>query len=999
MVGTCPKPTYGLTSTVLWDVATIPKSSSGRVSKDVTSLVNTVVARPGWVANNAMAFRLSNSTTTHSISPVFAAVDNALSTALNLSIGWEQKIYDLSVLKTVRQDILDDLAFLGVSGGTPLGAAYAEAARYMLDMQPYVKNGTADFGSGPVYEVHDPRVLNAAKTKFVSPVDTGGCSGNYIFMMSDGEPKDLAGANANTKEITGKTCDGSGAQVSGTAQALNWKCMFDVAKWSLRSDNQIKVPIHTSTVYFGPTSTTNTTIMQNMKNMETIAKQGDGDAFLAGDEAALVAALSKTIKKAVDAGGTIAAPGVAVNQLNRLNHLDQLYYAVFDPKPNSYRWDGNLKRYKLGNGGSAIVDANGIDAVDESTGFFKETSKSFWSVTDDGNKTIEGGAASKLPKPDPSNITDPSHRRMFTYMGALTAKNQTLTPIKLGDTSFDTAAKAAMGISDNEVYTNLMNWYKGYDIPALDDGVVVSTTGAALRQRMGGALHSQPVIANYGYITTDGNTETQNLVQAADPEYQKNVIFMSTLEGTLHAVDAKTGVEKFSFIPGEKLATLKSRYENPTSINPAFGMDLTWTYFRQDADKNGQIGTEDKMYLYGGMRMGGNNYYALDVTNLDSPKLLFAIDGGSTGPYANMGQTWSQPLVTQMKVAGVTKWVLVFGGGYDDTHEVNALNNGTNNKGNQLYIVDAYTGELIWFASGNSSDSANMTVNSMKFSVPTAPNVVDLNLDGIADVIYFGDLGGQVFRADINNYASNASGLVKRVKRLAALGETQTASTTNQRRFYEPPSVALFKDASGTSFATVAQGSGYRSHPLDTQIDEHFYVFFDYDLPRYDLITAEDASLQTLITNTDLVKLDTTSLTVQTNGVDVTGKRGWYVDFPESGEKSLAAALTFKGKLLFSTYTPVVNGSQCSPVIGKTKLYTFCMPYGKLCSSTTSYVKDNVMVGLGGEPQLLIVRDPITGEYKVVVITGTSVDDEIFSDVDSSPKIKPLQKWREKTKK
>lgn len=993
---TCPLPTYSLTSPVVWSLGTLQKSSLGRMSVDVTSLVQTVVNRTGWVGKNAMALRLSNSTTTTNDSAAFSTVDAGLSSAMNLSVSWTKEVHNLKELRTVREDILADLDFLSVEGGTPLGAAYAEASRYMLGMEPYVKNGTADFGNGVTFEVHDPRVLNEAKTQFVSPVETGGCSGNYLFMMSDGEPNDLANVAANSKVITGATCgDDAAADVAGTGKSLNWKCMFDVAGWNLRSDNQIKVPIHSTTVYFGPTSSTNTsanaTIVENIANMKTVAEKGDGDAFQATDESKLVDALTKTIKKAVDAGGTIAAPGVAVNQLNRLNHLDQLYYAVFDPKPNAYRWEGNLKRYKLAADGSAIIDANGNPAVDSSTGFFKETSKSFWSETTDGNKTVEGGAASMLPKPNPSSGTDTDYRQMYTYMGALSTTNAELTKIELGTAAFDTAAKTAMGITDATVYTNLMNWYKGYVIPALD-GSVVSTTGAAERNRIGGALHSQPVVVNYGYTGTLANAE--------NPDNQKNIIFISTLEGTLHAIDAKTGKEKFSFIPGEKLATLNSRYSNPSSTNPEFGMDLTWTFLRQDTDKNGQISTGDKLYLYGGMRMGGDNYYALDVTNLDSPKLLFAIDGGATGPYARMGQTWSQPVVTNIKVAGIIKPVLVFGGGYDPTHEVNALNTGVNNKGNQLYIVDAVTGQLIWYASGSSSDTDATIVSDMKFSVPTAPNVVDVDLDGVADAIYFGDLGGQVFRADVDSKALVNTGVIKRVKLLAKLGETTAGTTSNQRRFYEPPSVALFKDANNVSFATVAQGSGYRSHPLNTQIDEHFYVFFDYDLPRYDLATAADTALQSVISNTDLVKLDLTSTTVQTNGVDVTGKRGWYVDFPESGEKSLAPALTFKNKLLFSTYTPLISGGKCSPVIGKTKLYTFCMPYGKLCTTNTSYIKDNVMVGLGGEPQLMIIKDPTNPDgYKVVLITGTAVDNQIFSDVDVTPKIQPLQKWREKTKK
>ena len=62
----------------------------------------------------------------------------------------------------------------------------------------------------------------------------------------------------------------------------------------------------------------------------------------------------------------MTAAGVAVNQLNRLNHLDQLYYAVFEPKAGYYHWEGNVKRYRLGSNGTVIYDnsATPINAVD-----------------------------------------------------------------------------------------------------------------------------------------------------------------------------------------------------------------------------------------------------------------------------------------------------------------------------------------------------------------------------------------------------------------------------------------------------------------------------------------------------------------------------------------------------------------------------------------------------------------------------------------------------------
>src|SRR5690606_1841589 len=85
---------------------------------------------------------------------------------------------------------------------------------------------------------------------------------------------------------------------------------------------------------------------------------------------------------------SIAAPGVAVNTLNRFQHLDELYYAVFQPVESSF-WEGNLKHYQMVN--QAIHGKNG-PAIDGGTGYFKTTSQSFWSSSVDGADVIKGGA-------------------------------------------------------------------------------------------------------------------------------------------------------------------------------------------------------------------------------------------------------------------------------------------------------------------------------------------------------------------------------------------------------------------------------------------------------------------------------------------------------------------------------------------------------------------------------------------------------------------------------
>jgi len=73
-------------------------------------------------------------------------------------------------------------------------------------------------------------------------------------------------------------------------------------------------------------------------------------------------------------------------------------------------------------------------------------------------------------------------------------------------------------------------------------------------------------------------------------------------------------------------------------------------------------------YLYVGMRRGGKNYYSFDITSKTSPSLKFRIEGGM-GDFAKLGQTWSKPTVTKIRLGSTEKTVLIFGGGYDEDQD------------------------------------------------------------------------------------------------------------------------------------------------------------------------------------------------------------------------------------------------------------------------------------------------------------------------------------------
>ena len=151
---------------------------------------------------------------------------------------------------------------------------------------------------------------------------------------------------------------------------------------------------------------------------------------------------------------------------------------------------------------------------------------------------------------------------------------------------------------------------------------------------------------------------------------------------------------------------------------------VPWIY---DKNKNGIIETpDDHVYIYVSMRRGGNNIYALDVTDRTDPRLLWVIKGG-TGDYTQLGQTWSTINVETIKNGAIPETVLIFGGGYDtaqDTASVRPLLGDTT--GASVYIANATTGARLWSGGSDgvaiADDRKSTRLNSSHVALSRMPS-------------------------------------------------------------------------------------------------------------------------------------------------------------------------------------------------------------------------------------------------------------------------------------
>ncbi len=729
------------------------------------------------------------------------------------------------------------------SGNTPLLETYYESYLYMTGKNRF-------WG--------DKSVASSLKgDTYISPIEHS-CQKSHIIYVTDGEPTQDTSSNATVKTlVTGKNTLYP-ASSCGNGQG---QCLPHLAEYMA---NQDLAPAPTN--FADPTGRKQTVTSHfvgftvNLPLLKNAASAGGGSYYTSNNVSGLTDALKAIIVDITADNTSFAAPSVAVSAYNNLGYRNALYYALFRPAEGA-RWPGNVKRYKLAedtNGNPLIVDKNGDPAIDDSTGFFSKNSSSFWSTVD-GNDVAKGGVAEQLISPATRNVLTWTGTDRTPTAGAGVSGTASLETFETGTSNL---TATLLGASTPAERTRYIDWARGYTINP--DGT--TNTTAPGRQSVADVLHNEPRLIAY---TTD-----EDLVRADTTNSKEQLyMFFGDNEGFIHAIDPVVGtgkgngIEKFAFIPKELLANPGAYYRDAKgSANKRYGMDgliNVWTEY-DPVDTVNKTRSISKAYLYAGMRRGGSNYYSLDVKDINTPKLKWILKGpeqavqgngtvvnatsGFTPGYAKLGRTFSAPSLASIKINGTKTKVLIFSGGYDlDQDYIGDNTRKTDDIGNSLYISDADTGKLLWSASNTGAD---LNLAAMNHSMPASPAVIDVNRDGLADIIYTADLGGQVFRFDIdpNNTGANnlaTGGLI------ASLGG---ATAQENRRFFTTPDVAFIQERGSKPYFTISLGSGFRESPLNVDTNDRFYVLRDQD------VYAKPSTYQT-ITEGDLVDVSGVNLT------------------------------------------------------------------------------------------------------------------------------------------
>ncbi|MDR3028769.1 MAG: pilus assembly protein PilC [Acinetobacter sp.] len=707
---------------------------------------------------------------------------------------------------------------------------------------------------------------------------------------------------------------------------------------------------------------------------------GEGGFYSAQSTADVIESVMKFLDEVKPDFDPVAtgSPSLPKDALNPLRIQPFGYYAAFIPKPqeSTQLWLGNINKYHIYNG--ELYNFDKTKKLILANGSLNKDADGLWTNGMKGQLPLGlGTTAANQPI---VNRTIFTNRKISAVAPYSASDSNTLKKVNV-ETLFGTGTTGLFANDpDKNYWLNLL----GYNISASATGVTLANlpTQPELRQ-VGAIMHSKPVLLTQkGKVTyTSGSIDTTN---------RDDYLLFGSTQGLLHVVDAQTGIEKFAFAPNEMMQNQKAAFLSETSStggknNLFYGVDAPWTAHTQyvaktdgtltvnksdrtsDGSSNQNLALKGLQWVYGGLRMGGKSYYALDLSDLEQPSLKFHIDpenakiykSGSSTPVSvaalsYMGQSWSKPTLAYVKFGGGKKLVMFVGGGYDTGYENESyLQHNTIGGGAGVYMFDANTGDLLWWTSANATEAkgaeayTNTSTNSinMKYSVVSQINAIDRDSDGLVDHLYFGDLRGQTFRVDLNNLATTKADFATRVVRLFYHSDLVNPVP----RFYEMPSFSVHDDGNNRLIGAVAFSSGNRSSPLSgnkVAIFDGIYVVYDKDVTNSNLYQS-NYSLTT--ENVGLASLNGNMAT----GIAIANNSGWKYTFSNisgayKGMNELYAIDDMLYVNVFHRDGAGIGGSCGAGVKGDSYIYQFCLPTGKCPFPTTNVNTPNrIKIGAG----------------------------------------------------
>jgi type IV pilus assembly protein PilY1 len=261
--------------------------------------------------------------------------------------------------------------------------------------------------------------------------------------------------------------------------------------------------------------------------------------------------------------------------------------------------------------------------------------------------------------------------------------------------------------------------------------------------------------------------------------------------------------------------------------------------------------------------------------------------------------------------------------------------------GRGIFVLDATDGSIVWRAGSGGASAGTCTgtpclVSDMTYAVPADVALVNRDFDttGYIDRLYAADLGGNIWRVDLEpaGYAAPASSVGPSTWRMTKFAAVGGSSNTTKRKFFYPPDVVATK-----AFDMVLAATGDREHPLysanNTQsysIVNRFYGFKDLNTGAN--VPSNWTSASEILDDTSDTNTNNPAVSSMTDVTPTianpspaydpnTANSGFYLTFMSAGEKAVNAPLTVGGFTYVGTNTPQVPTSSTCTTLGTARGY------------------------------------------------------------------------------
>lgn len=426
------------------------------------------------------------------------------------------------------------------------------------------------------------------------------------------------------------------------------------------------------------------------------------------------------------------------------------------------------------------------------------------------------------------------------------------------------------------------------------------------------------------------------------------MLYVGGNDGMLHGFSAENGKEKIAYVPKGIMKNLpeltKPEYQHLYFVDGS--------PFSGDINKGSDSTPDWRTFLVGTLGAGGKGYFVLDITKPGSPSEITS--GGVTNDFtkgnastlvvldktahkdettvqsetnadADIGYIFAAPVVddtnphytNQVALMNNGRWAAVMGNGYNSTNERPVL------------LVQYLTG----------SDTALKTIPAVKSLASdnakrnglSAPRLVDINGDGTPDVAYAGDLLGNLWKFDLSSNQDSDWDVAFTGEPLYT-AKYQGENSSTAQSISAPPIVK--PNDRGASGLMVAFGTGRNitdGDRTDASI-QTIYSIVDNTLYKIKSVTSPKKQNLVIVDNSvtpEAIGTGTTKLIQHTIGTKVSGsgsaaglnfwnisqeevkftgtnsKKGWYMHFPETGERLLQGISFYDGSNIMEVISTV----------------------------------------------------------------------------------------------